>query len=108
MLFQTPAVGHNGAGKTNLFFGKLFCLNATFRKFCFFFTDLCNHTFICYVAIQFVLSHEYQSLPERQRIDLLHASSAMRATSAYVEIVFNNEDRHLPVCIITMGLPKCF
>ncbi|XP_032781145.2 structural maintenance of chromosomes protein 3 [Daphnia magna] len=60
-------IGINGAGKTNAMY-----------------------------AIQFVLSHEFHHLSQRARENLLHCSAGFRATSAYVEIIFNNEDRRLP------------
>ncbi|XP_057366542.1 structural maintenance of chromosomes protein 3-like [Daphnia carinata] len=60
-------VGRNGAGKTNV---------------------------MC--AIRFVLSHEFHHLSQRERENFLHSSAGFRATSAYVEIIFNNEDRRLP------------
>ena len=48
-------------------------------------------------AIQFVLAHEFHHLPPRQRENMLHSSSGLRATSAYVEIIFNNEDKRFSV-----------
>nr|CAH0113588.1 unnamed protein product [Daphnia galeata] len=60
-------IGRNGSGKTNM---------------------LC--------AIQFVLAYDYHQLPPRERQNMLHLSAGFRATSASVEIVFNNEDRRLP------------
>jgi len=62
------SVGQNGSGKSNLF-----------------------------SAIQFVLSPELLHLTREQRETLLHASGAGRARSAFVEIVFSNEDMRMPV-----------
>ena len=50
-----------------------------------------------FTAIQFVLAYDYHQLPPRERQNMLHLSAGFRATTASVEVVFNNEDRRLPV-----------
>lgn len=58
---------------------------------------------ICYsfiTAIQFVLSDEFSNLRPEQRHALLHEGTGPRVASAYVEIIFDNRDNRLPVCII--------
>jgi chromosome segregation ATPase len=60
-------VGRNGSGKSNFF-----------------------------SAIQFVLSSEYNTLNQDARNNLLHEGTGARATSAKVEIVFDNTLRRLP------------
>ena len=61
-------VGRNGSGKSNFF-----------------------------SAIQFVLSDEYSNLRTEQRVALLHEGSGPRVITAFVEIVFDNSDRRLPM-----------
>eukprot|EP01094_Clydonella_sp_ATCC50884_P026727 TRINITY_DN7430_c0_g1_i4.p1 TRINITY_DN7430_c0_g1~~TRINITY_DN7430_c0_g1_i4.p1 ORF type:complete len:1203 (-),score=361.00 TRINITY_DN7430_c0_g1_i4:412-4020(-) len=61
-------VGRNGSGKSNLF-----------------------------DAIRFVLSEPLSSLRAEERRQLLWESSGDRVMSAYVEIVFDNEDGRIPV-----------
>ena len=56
--------------------------------------------FMFLLAIQFVLSYEFHHLPKAQRESMLHSSAGQRSASAYVEIVFNNEDRRIPVTIL--------
>lgn len=63
-------VGRNGSGKSNFFF-----------------------------AIQFVLSNEFNTLNQDARNNLLHEGTGSRATSAKVEIVFDNSMRRLPSVI---------
>ncbi|KAI1727854.1 SMC proteins flexible hinge domain-containing protein [Ditylenchus destructor] len=60
-------VGRNGSGKSNFF-----------------------------VAIQFVLSNEYQHLTQEGRHNILHEGTGSRAQLAKVEIVFDNADRRMP------------
>ena len=50
-------------------------------------------------AIQFVLSDEFSHLKEEQRQALLHEGTGPRVISAFVEIIFNNEDGRIPVCL---------
>ncbi|KAI9562834.1 structural maintence of chromosome protein 3 [Daphnia sinensis] len=75
-------IGRSGAGKTNLMCGK-------------YPPKVIPVVFLA--AIQFVLlSNEFQHLSKRDREHLLLCSSGFRSTSAYAEIIFNNEDRRLP------------
>ena len=60
-------VGRNGSGKSNFF-----------------------------AAIRFVLSDAYTSMTRQERQSLIHEGSST-VMSAYVEIVFDNKDRRLPV-----------
>lgn len=60
-------VGRNGSGKSNFF-----------------------------LAIQFVLSNDFNSLNQEQRNNMLHEGTGTRASSAKVEIVFDNSFRRLP------------
>ena len=61
-------VGENGSGKSNFFF-----------------------------AIEFVLSDEYKSLSQEQRVALLHEGSGLAVMSAFVELTFDNSDERFPV-----------
>jgi len=61
-------VGRNGSGKSNFFY-----------------------------AIQFVLSDEFSHLREEQRQALLHEGTGPRVISAFVEIIFDNEDNRIPI-----------
>merc|ERR1712156_389464 len=61
-------VGRNGSGKSNLF-----------------------------SAFEFVLSDDYSHLSSEKRQALLHEGTGQRATTAYVEMVFDNSDGRLPI-----------
>ena len=61
-------VGKNGSGKSNFFF-----------------------------AIQFVLSETYSTLRAEERKNLLHEGAGRPVMSAYVEIIFDNQDLRLAV-----------
>ena len=61
-------VGRNGSGKSNFF-----------------------------SAIEFVLSGEFSSLKTDQRQALLHEGIGPRAINGYVEIIFDNVDRRIPI-----------
>lgn len=61
-------VGRNGSGKSNFFY-----------------------------AIQFVLSDEFSHLRAEQRQALLHEGTGPRVISAFVEIIFDNEDGRIPI-----------
>lgn len=61
-------VGRNGSGKSNFF-----------------------------SAIQFVLSDEYSNLRTEQRVALLHEGAGPRVITAFVDIIFDNTDRRLPM-----------
>lgn len=50
-----------------------------------------------YKAIEFVLLDEYTQLNHEVRRALLHESNGETAVSAYVEIVFDNTDRTIPI-----------
>lgn len=54
---------------------------------------------LCFSAIQFVLSDEFSHLRPEQRQALLHEGTGPRVVTAYVEIIFDNSDNRLPVCI---------
>lgn len=49
------------------------------------------------IAIQFVLSDEFNHLRPEQRQALLHEGTGPRVISAYVEIIFDNSDNRLPI-----------
>lgn len=73
LLFLQPsfvlfAVGRNGSGKSNFFH-----------------------------AIQFVLSDEFSNLSPSERQCLIHESAGQRQATAFVEIVFDNEDFRIPI-----------
>lgn len=53
------------------------------------------------LAIQFVLAHEFQHLSQQKLADMLYVSSAggPAVSCGYVEIIFDNNDRQLPVLI---------
>ena len=55
-------------------------------------------------AIQFVLSDEFSHLREEQRQALLHEGTGPRVISAFVEIIFDNEDNRIPVRLSTQTL----
>lgn len=59
-----------------------------------------------FLAIQFVLSDEFSHLRPEQRQALLHEGTGARVVSAYVEIIFDNSDGRVPVCMI--WYLKCF
>ncbi|XP_027211224.2 structural maintenance of chromosomes protein 3 isoform X1 [Penaeus vannamei] len=61
-------VGRNGSGKSNFFY-----------------------------AIQFVLSDEFSHLRAEQRQALLHEGTGPRVISAFVEIIFDNQDGRIPI-----------
>ena len=61
-------VGKNGSGKSNFSF-----------------------------AIQFVLGNEFTYLQDKQRRSLLHEGSGPKVISGFVELIFDNSDRRLPV-----------
>jgi structural maintenance of chromosome 3 (chondroitin sulfate proteoglycan 6) len=61
-------VGRNGSGKSNFF-----------------------------SAIQFVLSDDYNNLRTDQRTALLHEGTGPRVISSYVELIFDNKDKRLPI-----------
>lgn len=48
-------------------------------------------------AIQFVLCEEFHKLNSKQCQDLFHKGVSSRCPSAFVEIIFNNTDRRLPI-----------
>lgn len=48
-------------------------------------------------AIQFVLSDEFSHLRAEQRQALLHEGTGPRVISAFVEIIFDNQDGRIPV-----------
>ena len=60
-------VGRNGSGKSNFFW-----------------------------AIRFVLGDAYQSMTREERQSLLHEGSGHATISAYVEIIFDNDDNRFP------------
>lgn len=76
-------VGRNGSGKSNFFW-----------------------------AIRFVLSDAYSSMTREERQSLLHEGTGPATISAFVEIVFSNEDNRFPtgkesvVLRRTIGLKK--
>mgnify|MGYP005984435833 CR=1 FL=1 len=59
-----------------------------------------THIQACFAAIQFVLSDEFSHLRPEQRQALLHEGTGPRVVSAYVEIIFDNSDARVPVCIL--------
>jgi len=61
-------VGRNGSGKSNFFY-----------------------------AIQFVLSDEFNNMRQEDRQTLMHEGTGNRIVSCYVEVIFDNEDRRLPI-----------
>ncbi|XP_065648082.1 structural maintenance of chromosomes protein 3 isoform X2 [Hydra vulgaris] len=61
-------VGRNGSGKSNFF-----------------------------LAIQFVLSDEFNNMRQEERQQLLHEGTGPRVVSAYVEIIFDNSDNRIPI-----------
>lgn len=76
-------VGRNGSGKSNFFW-----------------------------AIRFVLSDAYSSMTREERQALLHEGTGASTLSAFVEIIFDNEDNRFPtgkqevVLRRTIGLKK--
>lgn len=56
-----------------------------------------------YAAIQFVLSDEFSHLREEQRQALLHEGTGPRVISAFVEIIFDNSDNRIPVCLLEIA-----
>jgi len=46
-----------------------------------------------------VLAHQFQHLPQKKLAEMLHSSAGARVMSAFVEIIFDNKDRRLPVTI---------
>lgn len=83
---STLLVGRNGCGKSNFFFGTFACP-----------ARWVPHTFIPFLAIQFVLSDEFSSLSADGRYNLMHEGINSRALNAYVEIVFDNSDSRIMV-----------
>merc|ERR1711990_98584 len=61
-------VGRNGSGKSNFF-----------------------------TAIQFVLSDDFSNLRTEERVSLLHEGTGPRVIAAYVELLFDNSDKRLPI-----------
>lgn len=61
-------IGRNGSGKSNFF-----------------------------LAIQFVLSDEFNHMRPEERQQLLHEGTGPRVVSAYVEIIFDNSDNRIPI-----------
>lgn len=61
-------IGRNGSGKSNFF-----------------------------LAIQFVLSDEFNHMRPEERQQLLHEGTGPRVVSAYVEIIFDNTDNRIPI-----------
>ncbi|XP_057334895.1 structural maintenance of chromosomes protein 3-like [Microplitis mediator] len=57
-------------------------------------------------AIQFVLCDEFYHLSSKQYQDLFHKGVSSRYPSAFVEIVFNNTDRRLPISKDTVHLRR--
>ena len=55
-------------------------------------------------AIQFVLANEFFHLPKVQRESMLHSSGGSHASSAFVEIIFDNKDRRIPVRYTAINL----
>ena len=60
-------------------------------------TDHIFNALSIYLAIQFVLSDEFNHLRPEQRQALLHEGTGPRVISAYVEIIFDNSDNRLPI-----------
>ncbi|KAK1070015.1 Structural maintenance of chromosomes protein 3 [Friedmanniomyces endolithicus] len=60
-------VGRNGSGKSNFF-----------------------------AAIRFVLNDRYQQMSREERGNLLHEGAGSAVMSAYVEVIFNNDDQRFP------------
>ena len=52
---------------------------------------------LTFVAIQFVLSDQFSNLSPAERQGLIHESSGQRQPTAFVEIIFDNEDFRIPV-----------
>lgn len=78
-------VGRNGSGKSNFFCGT------------YYFYSIKKIFIAIFLAIQFVLSDEFWHIRTEDRQALLHESTGPRVISAYVEIIFDNSDRLLPV-----------
>ena len=53
--------------------------------------------FLYPAAIQFVLSDEFSHMRPDQRQALLHEGTGPRVISAFVEIIFDNQDNRIPV-----------
>ncbi len=58
-----------------------------------------------FVAIQFVLSDEFSNLSAEGRYNLMHEGINSRALNAYVEIIFDNSDSRIMVCICLLTKP---
>ncbi len=80
---HTVIVGRNGSGKSNFFW-----------------------------AIRFLLNDAYGNMTREERQALLHEGTGASALSAYVEMVFDNEDHRFPtgkplvILRRTIGLKK--
>ena len=79
-------VGRNGSGKSNFFFGVPP-------------SSLLPLALLSLAAIQFVLSDEFTYLRQEQRQALLHEGTGPRVQTAKVEIIFDNKDGRIPVCM---------
>jgi structural maintenance of chromosome 3 (chondroitin sulfate proteoglycan 6) len=51
----------------------------------------------CVLAVQFVLSDEFNNLSAEGRYNLMHEGINSRALNAYVEIIFDNSDSRIMV-----------
>ncbi len=72
-------------------------------KFLFWFVEIFNYLslvffFFCCLAVQFVLSDEFNNLSAEGRYNLMHEGINSRALNAYVEIIFDNSDSRIMVC----------
>lgn len=102
-------VGRNGSGKSNFFYGKLKTVVYKFiiiwypvDKLLFKYPPPQEKKYITIIkshstAIQFVLSDEFSHLRAEQRQALLHEGTGPRVISAFVEIIFDNQDGRIPV-----------
>ena len=103
VLFWLVPVGHDEAGKNNLLYGNninCYLITLIFKWiFCIFF-HLLNCHFNTLSAIQFALAagHQFQQGTQTNLVKLLYSSSAgVRAKSAYVEIIIDNQDKSIRV-----------
>jgi hypothetical protein len=73
-----------------------------FNFFKFLFTSFVCLFFFFILAIQFVLSDEFSNLSAEGRYNLMHEGINSRALNAYVEIIFDNSDSRIMVCLFIL------